>query len=1514
MPPKKENIPRGAEKISQNRSRSFSIDEKQYKKLNVTQKKQYLASLLVVIKENKVKTLDQIKNVYSLIWELGSSRNFSHRKRKFNSFKNRGLIPKTNKEFKGVFSQNILLIKVSIQERSKTFQKEKARSLREKISQAVDQDLPKKTVEKKKSGSLDKKGIKRIKRGIKKLSAYFRWVFKMKGAKKRFNWMKKKLEGFMNENLDKLDQCQKATVRQMHTDIGIKLAVSYLYKGGKVNDRRINKRNDILRALKALEGVNSSYISLLLMSKNSKTRKYVKERSISAYVYFRDVARNNLSEALITRCLSKENDKGGRVFTPKRGSILYTRSLSDLYPNENNTMAITFAKNRGKSKGRKQGETILIKRKGTNYYPIDNIKNGKNRISIKTGDIIYAANSAYFEKEEDNNDSRLVPVTIKGPKRIVKPDSYEAVDKIPRKLTEKEQRMKVSFRKNILNKTLRSIRVVKLPNIKPSTQANTHIPTRKALIQSGEDFQLDTNECSQFAFRMLSKVVGSKTLEKYGAIYADAWTMLHRMRQKETEDRVQKGTYAKVVDGVNLDKYYYRPGSSRIRITPKILYSAEYQNKYVEIFQAAKKVINRNGIAYITFLFLDSPNQKKATKKVRAGKGTPNTHIEALFGKAYTMYMKPKDYEKTAKNYKRKGNYFNFMVDAYVKKYMLHENEELPNGIKPHKKNLSRLKKLAITRLSMLYKTNTELFILDKEGGMKTRVMLVPKGNSFELRYAEKDRNGGIKAGNPVLFDPGNIKYFGFNDIHSRTYTGKNSFINNYLFFSYGQSILAMDALPSRVIQIDDLKWGKNGNNANQKINSLIKTYSSLAKENEDEDKDKDYIYSFSDLCKNYKIKKSDRVYYYEGLRRVGIDPSRMKENSPIPIFDMEKLKKMINEEGKKLKDKGVGKKIANLNKELKSKKISPNRRIIIKRKIEKLKRELVRPPNNKDGLALIYLSYQKQFIESQKKLYSNEGLTDLDKKIAATEALIERIEKRLGFYMNTRVLKTREDRQKAKEGLAAIKKYKKIIEARLKKYQNGKKGLEDILKNSYVKVLEGGSPWTVIKKIIDKEPFFKDTTLTSAEKKFIIRNIDRINETINLEKKNGKYVKWGVGSVIVISKDVPQKLKKIIISKRTHELANSTPIFSLKVGKRKGEIIRKNVSNALRKAISLAAGPDREIEKLLYLVYAREQGRSTKKRELMKWAAQTVKDSWASSVGVFQIKTESFKKGNRFKKFGVSSYKEFRNKVQKDVGFCAEVAAEKLKMVRLGIQEQLRQMGLSHIRRDHPTVYQTMVLSAYNLGPNVAVRSVMVYRFKKYANLLRKNDKFNMTEKIDLGYIETKNIIYKYGKKESYAKYMFKRKTPLIKYRKAHPYLRKGFSVYIVSPKVKSAIKLYNFASNLKLSYSEKFRFNMNEIDREISLYMKSPMRFYKTSKLYAAIEELVKEKLGKDHPNIDKIMFDFKTMKKAGWVKSLNYGYMVMRDGQSEEINNKIVDGSFLLDKRVSRKAMLALNTNLK
>jgi hypothetical protein len=538
----------------------------------------------------------------------------------------------------------------------------------------------------------------------------------------------------------------------------------------------------------------------------------------------------------------------------------------------------------------------------------------------------------------------------------------------------------------------------KVPQIKEklsNANGNRNPISEKALAETGKDVDLNAgHNCAKFAIMALGRIHG-KELSKRG-VYADAWTMLYSIRAKEKQDKVVPGTYVKLVANLSLDhKYYYNPETNKTTVKNSLLYNEDYQFDFLKLFAAGKKLAEERKVAFMTYYYHGSPNFPKALAKTselrRKGTDmndlTPTTHIEIITGMREMDFMKNEIIKAISKSSENTGSYAELLLSTYIKGY-----------IKPIEENKNAgTKEKALSRLSVLAKSGVKIFLTNSKG--KKREVKLSVDDS-EIRMIDSD-------GNAVLYDKTNPESVSFMDISSRTFGGKtNSILRSYLLHrskikSPGENTW-LNMAPGKILDLTGLKWPEPNTPEGKRVMKLIKKYES-AKGLKDSNLD--------EFFEKKGIAKKDLPYFYEALRRLGVDPSRISKNFLSPVFDMKKLKEMFFNEVLESKNPQVKEKLKSemdkLNQAIDKESDSVKKNNLIAQKDALIAKVVL--PN-------FSAKRSKEEAILKKKFFSNEGLSLLNKKIENSNSLIEATKQQIQDLTHGRGVSARYSKVKSEE------------------------------------------------------------------------------------------------------------------------------------------------------------------------------------------------------------------------------------------------------------------------------------------------------------------------------------------------------------------------------------------------------------------------------------------------------------------------------------------------------------------
>lgn len=1185
----------------------------------------------------------------------------------------------------------------------------------------------------------------------------------------------------------------------------------------------------------------------------------------------------------------KDAENGDYTFRPEVETHLHkTTTLGNLFPNLNQISVLIGHKRSTRSRrNRKIGETIVFIRRGNRFFPKNKRKYGTPSGEIWNGDKVFFTVKNYREEGTDNflSDKPL-------PTEKIQPDIDSKTKDPVLEKKKKQIRQRLNSEINQLD-TANIQRNIPQLNTSPKITTHPHTLIPESISRSGYEFDLGANNCAQFAFRLLGKIHG-RELTKRG-VFADAWTMLHSMSSKEREDGVDPGTYVKIAGNISLDHdYYYNRKRNLSYVRAKLLYNPKYINDLAKLFIEGKKIADKKGVAFITYYYHESANTNKALRKtaelLRNGvdirETSPTTHIELMTGNLEVNFLKEEIRKKIKKSGPKRGKYLDLLLDTYIDVQVKTDNF-------PYSKTQKSYREKALTRLSILAKTGTKIFLTDAHG-KKREIKLVETNDGYRLMET--------KTNQEVYFDKANPETFSFLDLASKTGGRTQNILKHYLLFKANHKNTDVSdfnnwfVLPGKILELPGLKWPQIKDFKQQKINSNIKKYSSI---NTSFERGRS-INNIQQLYKKYKISKKDLVYYNEGLRRAGVDPNKIGKDAPIPIFNMDKLKSLFIVEALAKRNKDIREKYLSQLSEL-NKKIAASTNKREKDQLLSEKNQLI------DKIVIPHITLLNIAAEGHatREMFSQKGLAYLDSQISKLTGLIEHTE--------AQITSLRAKRQPYFKIRTAIR-FKHSLTRRKLKLQMERNKLKKILdENIVISVVPGAGKIYLLGEFTKHSPYLKSLRLLPEEKSFILSYIDKINQNIDLsiiqKGKYQAYKDWEAGTVVFVNKASLTRLEKIIRTYREIRKNNSRTPKTLSCGKdNKQQIIEKKIPVEVRDAIESVAENDPILTKLMLYTWAQEQGRGTRRKHL-KSAANLI--GVGNSYGMFQVRPTIFSrliKGSEFglsekrrilkdeykKKFGVNSYETFVEKIKTNTLFNAKVAAYLLKSNIIFVQEQLKKLGVTDLAKDSALMH-TMILASYNRGPNTTSRAIINFRIEKLREIFplvaQNYNALNQTN-------DFSEFIKKHGRKISRFELaaMKVSKGSWSGFWKTDSDLARvsdGFlKVRIATQPVEDAYKIFIFAKKLKQSFPNFTKLSDNEIELQAISFIKKPADFIKTQ-LYKDFVKFA-QKNNKKTFNMNNTALSFNDLYKKGIGRELSYGFVVTRDGQHEKLSRSIFDNS--------------------
>lgn len=1213
----------------------------------------------------------------------------------------------------------------------------------------------------------------------------------------------------------------------------------------------------------------------------------------------------------LRKSVFKDAENGDYTFLPQVGTKLHqTTRLIDLFPNEKTlTIEINHRRASRSRRLRRPGDKIVIVKRGNAFYPQNKGRYGYKSIEIWQGDKINLNKKVYLK---ENSDQTISDIPLK-PKAVDSIVTEKTKDKI---LEKNRQKLGEKLDSEVKELSTDNVKI-KLPQlkIKPPQTNSTHILKPEAVSNAGGEFNLNASGCAQFAFRLLGNVKGKELIKR--GTFADAWTMYHSIREKERQDGVKKGSYVRMAGNLSLDhKYYYNRKKNLDQVNNKLLFNEDYIDDLSSLFKNTAKIVKKRGVAFITYYYHESGSTSKAletTKKllkkgVNIYETTPTTHIELVSSFNKVSFLN-KETLKEFKNTKNKsGKYLDLLLKVYIENHI--SKDEFPLA-----RNPKNYRDLALKRLSILAKSGTKIFLKNQKG-QEREIIMIEDGENYKL--IDK------KTKHEVNYNKANPETLYFRDIATKTSGITNNILKNFLLFyvdydknrstETGREL--WKTLPGKVLELPGIKWDKPKDQKAQAVYDVITKYSSI---NSFVFQDAN-IKSLQVLYKKNNITKEDLVFFNEGLRRVGIDASKLKKDSPIPIFDLEKLKNLFFEEA-------LVKKSKNFRKEAREKLQNYNKKIAaIKSKKEK--NELIKERDKyikKIALPQILIENLRAASLAAKEFFSPKGVETLNKQIGIIERQIKQSEDQIFALKNEPGIIGRRYR------VSKATKYKGLLERRKLKLTFEKIKLEDILaKYIVVPIIPGAGKISLLREISKQSEYFKKTKLLPEEKRFIISYIDKINQNIDLTViKRGKYEAykdWHAGEVIFLDRESLVKLESIIKLYRNEREKHSKVPSSITCGKDKyGKLIHKEIAPNVKAAIEYAADKDPVITKLLLYTYAQEQGRGESRK---KWKQRLSVFGVTNSYGLFQVRANIFtylSRGGEFgiserkriikpefrKLFGVESYEDFVNKLKTDDKFNAKVAAYVLKSNIGFVKHQLKNLGIRDQIDDDSPLMHTMVLSSYNRGPNTTTRGIVNYRVEQLRKIFplvkehydQKDQKHSLTV---LSFFPSR-----ISKADSFSQFIKKYGANISRWKLAKMKLLKDFSkinsglarvgnglkyIKIATQPVEDAYKIYKFALELKKRYPKFTKLSEKDIEKQSVSFIKRPANFIKTQ-LYQDFASFAQKNPESKTFNWHKTTIKFSDLYTKNVGREFSYGFVVTRDGQHENISRNIFKTADLL-----------------
>lgn len=1136
----------------------------------------------------------------------------------------------------------------------------------------------------------------------------------------------------------------------------------------------------------------------------------------------------------------QDAEGGDYTFIPEPGTPPHQSvTLSQLFPNHTRLSLVIGHPRKGLRNRQKVGAVIIAMQKNGRFYPENTVLYGRLPLEIWHGDRVIIPDTPHVSDSDSTATSSTAPASspqVKGG-------------------TELRQQIAQLDTGNVLPK-------VPQLKIRPAATVGLHALNPEAISRSGTELDLDSKNCAQFAIRLLGKVHG-RELTKRG-IFADAWTMLHNIRAKEKQDQVAAGSYVKVAGDIQLDhKYYYDKNRNRLKVRPHLLYDENYLNDFARLYQEGLRVVQAKGIAFTTYYYHRSPNINLALDKTKAlrrngtpiGDTTPTTHIELLTSTVDTDFLPKAILQEIQSSSPNKGKYFELLIQTYIKNHL--RKDRLPLS-----KTAANLRTLAIKRLSLLARCKAPLFLKDSTG--KKRAVTLSGDQNGEYRLLDQ------KTGREVYFDKNNPETFGFQDLASRSFNLTNGYLQSALLLDFTDKTYYdqyWPVLPGKILELTGLKWPDGRNKTEGNFQSLITRYTTVKKQSDRPKNSRDKFTKLNDVLTHYRITPRDLPYYHAALRRVGVNPDRIVKDSPLPLFDLAKVKTVLFQEAVKTNQAAL-QEWRNLNKQ-----IAATTDRTEKTRLEKARTDLI------DKHTLPYLQRQLIGLEAAatRKLFSPDGLLNLQRQITNLTALIAKTDQQLTDLRSTRPRKA-----------AAIRKalaYRRAISARRDYLQEEERKLHTILSNYLVlSVRPGLNKIGLLQEIVAAAPELGKLKLLPEEKRFVLEYVDRINQNIDLrlvsrgDKK--AYADWRAGTLIFVEKTALNRIAAIVNNYRKTRLNNSRLPDKISCGEykgKKGRFVISTLPPEVKNAIAQAANGDTLLSKLLLLTWAREQGRSGSSskvftRRLGKWLKSFFRKN--QSLGLFQLRPVIFShlvkkdgktvrelKPGYAKIFGVRDYSELVKRLQTDIGFNTRVAAHLLKLNSDLIRNQLRMLKVAdQVPPDSP-LGATLVLSSFNRGPGIIPAAIINWRLEK----LRK--------------------IFPYVSA-----------TPHLDYWQHKPwqlFLRKYSPPNTKPAALATAYKIYRFALALQERDSDFSSLTEQQIAHNALVFKSSPLRFLQTE-LYAAFvkfaanDQNYRGKKATERPfNLAQSIFSFQELYKKGVGGELNYGFGVTKSGQYEKLN---------------------------
>ncbi len=521
---------------------------------------------------------------------------------------------------------------------------------------------------------------------------------------------------------------------------------------------------------------------------------------------------------------------------------------------------------------------------------------------------------------------------------------------------------------------------------------------------------------------------------------------------------------------------------------------------------------------------------------------------------------------------------------------------------------------------------------------------------------------------------------------------------------------------------------------------------------------------------------------------------------------------------------------------------------------------------------------------------------------------------------------------------------------------ENIKSQLREKMSTNYhvIEITANSRPWRLIhKQLLNQYKFFKENPLTTLERQFILRHIDRLNTTIDLNKiKKGKYLRyknWKVGHMFFVPKQfIKELIKAIIIQRKISKVPVPKKIFAGIDSN--GKWIKAEVPTKIRNSILSAAPHDPEIRRLLLGIYAREQGRGTRRKKLKAFISnfRTIR-----SLGALQVRPNNFLKtislnGKKVKLWKIifpeiKNYKEFKTKLKLNPEINVKAAAYLLKQHRQSVKTQLKLLSSDpEFPQKHPRITSIAILSAYNSRPTAITEATIDSRLRYIIHLLNNNK--NTPTKFD--FKKYRGQINKFISKNAptlswYTRGRFGRIGRIIRRKLGGKkiYISRN-EKHIVTSKTRIGIIFYITGLHLKTNFPKEFKdYTKAQIELAATTYMHNPLtiilhdkivqRLKRLSKLpqtakrqklirklkaqvlagkiYQRMTKVCQEKTNKD---INQFNLQYQHLFRKGIGYQLNYGFAVIRGKtpksrtQFAELQYAIPDTNDLLGPKIPQQ----------